>query len=227
MASGHPQGLAAKTPARADGLISDSTTPGRSKPALRPLPYGKMGNMISEVGASGSVEDFFGQDARLVARQLLGATLWRQREEGEAVGWPITETEAYVGPEDAASHAYRGRRTRRTEVMFGPPGCCYLYLCYGLHWMLNFVTGPVGFPAAVLIRGVGVVRGPGRVTRHLGLDGARNGLPLSPETGLWVTLAETPVPEAEITTGPRVGIDYASEPWLSQPWRWQYTPPAR
>ena len=74
----------------------------------------------------------------------------------------ITETEAYIGPHDLASHAARGR-TKRTEVMFGEPGTLYLYFVYGMHWMLNVVTGPVGYPAAVLIRAVQDINGPARL----------------------------------------------------------------
>src|SRR5262249_29216288 len=81
-------------------------------------------------------------------------------------------------------HAARGR-TARTEVMYGPPGTLYIYLVYGLHWMLNIVTGPVGYPAAVLIRGAGALSGPGKLARALAIDGALNGRPAAPESGSW------------------------------------------
>ncbi len=94
---------------------------------------------------------FFDRQADIVARDLPGRTLGRHFEGGKQIALTITETEAYLGPHDLASHAARGR-SARTEVMYGPPGTLYVYLVYGLHWMLNVVTGPVGYPAAVLRR---------------------------------------------------------------------------
>jgi len=79
-----------------------------------------------------------------------------------------------VGPDDLASHAARGR-TKRNKVMFGPPGMFYVYFVYGMHWMLNVVTGPVGYPAAVLIRGIEGIQGPGRLTKALRINGNLNG----------------------------------------------------
>src|SRR5690242_3929869 len=93
---------------------------------------------------------FFDRPADIVARDLLGRTLMR-RLDGNRMGLTVTETEAYLGPHDLASHSAHGR-TARTEVMYGPAGSFYVYLVYGLHWMLNIVTGPIGYPAAVLIR---------------------------------------------------------------------------
>ena len=116
---------------------------------------------------------FFALPAEEVALALLGKTLVRRRGKRlEAFG--ITETEAYIGPEDLACHAARGR-TQRTEVMFGPAGRFYVYLVYGMHWMLNVVTGEVGHPAAVLIRGAGAIEGPGRLTKALAITGDLNG----------------------------------------------------
>ena len=95
---------------------------------------------------------FYDRPAEKVAYDLIGCRLhWKTGEQSNSR--IITETEAYVGPEDLASHAARGR-TKRNEAMFGPPGTFYVYFVYGMHWMLNVVTGPVGFPAAVLIRAV-------------------------------------------------------------------------
>jgi DNA-3-methyladenine glycosylase len=95
---------------------------------------------------------FFDRPADQVAHDLIGCRLnWTRGDNSHSR--TITETEAYVGPHDLASHAARGR-TKRTEVMFGEPRTLYLYFVYGMHWMLNVVTGPVGYPAAVLVRAV-------------------------------------------------------------------------
>ena len=104
---------------------------------------------------------FFDRPADIVARDLAGRMLVR-RTGGKRTALTITETEAYLNQHDLACHAARGR-TARTEVMYGPPGTLYVYLVYGLHWMLNVVTGPPGYPAAV--RGAGHLRGPGRLWR--------------------------------------------------------------
>jgi len=128
---------------------------------------------------------FFDRDTVSVARDLLGKVL--VRELGGAVRWGrIVEVEAYLGPDDLASHAARGRRTPRNEVMYGPPGRAYVYFTYGMHHCLNFVTRPPGEPQAVLIRalepgpGVGRCGGPGLICRALGIDLALNGALLAP-----------------------------------------------
>jgi DNA-3-methyladenine glycosylase len=98
---------------------------------------------------------FFDRSAEAVAHDMIGCRLcWRKGY--QTLSRTITETEAYTGPDDLASHASRGR-TKRNEAMFGPPGIFYVYFVYGMHWMLNVVTGPIGYPAAVLIRGVDLV----------------------------------------------------------------------
>ena len=96
---------------------------------------------------------FFERDAKTVARELLGKFLVR-RIGRKMLSYMITETEAYVGPHDKASHSYGGRRTKRNEVMYGPPGHWYVYFTYGMHYMLNLVTGKDGYPSAVLIRAI-------------------------------------------------------------------------
>lgn len=130
----------------------------------------------------------------------------------------IVEVEAYDGPKDRACHASRGR-TPRTDVMFRPGGMWYVYLCYGVHEMLNLVTGPRDYPAAILIRGVEGVSGPGRVTRALGIDRRFNGKTVARATGLWLEDDGFAVPAAKIEATPRIGINYAGEPWVSKPWR--------
>ncbi len=160
--------------------------------------------------------NFFDRATLDVARELLGCRLCRDTGDG-VVSLPITETEAYDGPEDKACHAYKGR-TRRTEVMFGPSGHWYVYLCYGMHWMLNIVTGPVDYPAAVLIRGIGEIEGPGRLTRKLQITGDLNTLSATRESGLWIEQGRT-VADKAVWAGPRVGVAYAGPDWSLRPYR--------
>jgi DNA-3-methyladenine glycosylase len=157
------------------------------------------------------------------ARALLGARLCRRLADGAVCRWAITEVEAYIGPEDLACHASKGR-TSRTAVMFGPPGHWYVYLCYGVHWMANLVTGPEGFPAAVLLRGAGPVAGPGRLTKRLAVTGSLNRLPADPASGLWLEAGPVVVAESEVLRGPRVGVDYAGPDWASRPYRLIWEP---
>jgi DNA-3-methyladenine glycosylase len=166
----------------------------------------------------------------LAAPSLLGCLLVR-----EDVTLRITEVEAYGGPEDSASHARHGRTIRNTP-MWGPPGRAYLYFCYGVHWMLNVVTGPEGQASAVLIRGAEVVAGldtvlgrrkaaknapllcagPGKVAQALGLDRAFDGHDLLAPGGL--ELGDGP-PPTEILAGPRLGIGFATAEDQARPWR--------
>ncbi len=131
----------------------------------------------------------------------------------------ITEVEAYCGPDDRASHASRGM-TPRNRVMFGPPGFWYVYLCYGVHWMLNLVTGVEGYAAAVLLRGIEDVAGPGRLTRLLGIDKSFDGAKCAPASGLWIEGAGTVPPGWRRRRGPRIGVDYAGAHWAAKPYRW-------
>jgi DNA-3-methyladenine glycosylase len=154
---------------------------------------------------------FFERPADIVARDLPGRTLAR-RLRGKRIALMITETEAYLGPHDLASHSARGR-TARTEVMYGPPGTLYVYLVYGLHWMLNVVTGPAGYPAAVLIRRAGDLSGPGKLARALAIDGALNGTQAMPESGLWFENGQGAQP---VIAAPRIGVDYAGPRWSAR-----------
>jgi DNA-3-methyladenine glycosylase len=161
---------------------------------------------------------FFDAAADEVARRLLGKALLRRigRERQTLI---ITETEAYLGSHDLASHSARGR-TPRTEVMFGEPATLYIYLVYGLHLMLNVVTGPPGHPAAVLIRSAGHANGPGRIGRALGLNPALNGKLACPETGLWFEQRPT---QGRIIATPRIGVDYAGRHWSRRKLRFVMT----
>lgn len=162
---------------------------------------------------------FLERDTVTVARELLGNFLCRaDPQSGEVQRWRITEVEAYDGPADKACHAHRGK-TPRNAVMFGPAGYYYVYLCYGMHWLLNIVTGPVDYPAAVLIRGVDSIRGPGRTTKALGVDGVFNAQPVAVQTGLWLARAPTRLAEDAIQQTPRIGIDYAGPIWAKKPYR--------
>jgi len=175
---------------------------------------------------------FFDRPALTVARDLLGKQLVRKTEAGMLSGM-ITEVEAYIGPQDKACHAHKGL-TPRTEVMFGPPGHWYVYFVYGTYWMLNVVTGEEGYPAAVLIRGVGefdglsctgaqrLVQGPGKLTRAFGIDKHFNGRRADKASGLWIEDRGVAVPTSKIQRTPRIGVSYAEE-WAHKPYRFVLT----
>jgi DNA-3-methyladenine glycosylase len=160
---------------------------------------------------------FFNRDARAVAKDLLGKCLVRKQDGGNKA-YIITETEAYIGPQDKASHAYRGR-TARTEIMFGPPGTLYVYFVYGAHHILNVVTGKKNFPAAVLLRGVDGISGPGRLTKALGITKKQNGLLALPgKSPVWFEDSGQIKAKIKIVRAPRVGVPYAKE-WKNKPYR--------
>jgi len=152
------------------------------------------------------------------AQQLLGVSLCRRLDDGQILRMPITETEAYDGPEDLACHAAKGR-TARTEVMFGPAGVWYVYLCYGVHWLANLVVGPPDYPAAILLRGAGDLEGPGRLTKRLGVTGPHfNGKTATKATGLWLEAPATPLTSDEVVTTARIGVGYAGD-WTAARYR--------
>lgn len=160
---------------------------------------------------------FRSQTALFIAEDLLGKILVRDFGNGEIIRFPIVETEAYFGPDDLASHASKGR-TPRTEIMFAEGGVIYAYLIYGVHWMLNIVTGPKDHPEAVLIRGVENCIGPGRVGKLLGLDRSFYGENLEFSERIWIEESNT---KGKIITSSRIGIDYAGELWKNKPWRFE------
>lgn len=160
---------------------------------------------------------FFNRSAIVVAPELLGKFLVCKGKSG-AETLMITEVEAYEGFKDLASHAARGQ-TPRNAPMFGPPGRWYVYLVYGNYFMLNIVTGAAGYPAAVLIRGVAGINGPGRLTKRLAIDKKFNGLPATLSTGLWLEDRGVRVAPASIERRPRVGVDYAGPVWSKKRWR--------
>lgn len=162
--------------------------------------------------------NFFLKGALEVAPGLLGKILVRQYDDGRTERYRINETEAYCGIQDLASHASKGRTTR-TEVMFRQGGTVYVYLIYGMYWMLNIVAGEEGIPEAVLIRGVEGIEGPGRVGRLLKLDSTFYGENLATSQRIWIEDGE---PVAEIKTSKRVGVDYSGPEWSEKLWRFYY-----
>ncbi len=170
---------------------------------------------------------FYARDAKVVARALLGMHLLIRHPQGIAVG-RIVETEAYQGPADRAAHSVGGRRTARTEVMYGSAGHAYVYLIYGMWNCLNVVSATAGTPHAVLLRAVEPVSGfdapcwgPGLLCRALGIDRRHNGLDLCAsgpdEPTLWLERPKHPRP-LRATTGTRIGVEYAGD-WAQRPWR--------
>lgn len=159
--------------------------------------------------------EFYTRDVLDVAPELPGKILVTKSADGLLSCSQITEVEAYRGAEDLACHASKGR-TKRTEVMFSRGGHLYVYLVYGMHWMLNIVTGPENEPQAVLIRGLSDCNGPGKLTRKLGIDRSFNGEDLINSERIWV---EDNGFKAVCKTGLRIGIDYAGEYWKTRPWR--------
>jgi len=174
------------------------------------------------------------------AQFLLGKFLMVRSVEG-LTGGIICETEAYDGPRDKASHSFGNRRTARTEVMFAPGGLAYVYLCYGIHYLFNVITGDIDVPQAVLIRAVKVTEGrelaarrrkgvpekhwasgPGKVSVALGIHGKHQGNDLTGET-IWIEDRGIVVPKREIQKSARIGVDYAEE-WALKPWRFVWEP---
>ncbi|KKP71443.1 MAG: hypothetical protein UR69_C0001G0267 [Candidatus Moranbacteria bacterium GW2011_GWE2_35_2-] len=166
----------------------------------------------------------------MVARELLGCFLVRNIDD-KILKSKIVETEAYEGPDDLASHASRGR-TPRNEVMFGEPGICYVYFTYGMHHMLNIVTGKKDYPAAVLIRAVEPffaienktsarqrkTNGPAKLTKFLQIDRSFNKAPVYVKKyGLWIENGEK-IKKSEIICAKRIGIDYAGK-YKDKSWR--------
>lgn len=159
--------------------------------------------------------DFFHREKLIVARELAGKIVARRLPSGEIIRVRITETEAYGGEEDKACHASKGR-TPRTELLYGRAGIIYVYLCYGIHWLMNIITGDEGAPQGVLLRAGENLNGPAKLTKAIGVDKYFNGLSIIDNEEIWI---EDDGEVFEITTAPRVGIDYAGEEWKNKPWR--------
>ncbi|HEY0967117.1 MAG TPA: DNA-3-methyladenine glycosylase [Opitutaceae bacterium] len=165
---------------------------------------------------------FQSQNTVALARDLIGTQLVVRDATGKRRTHRITETEAYQGEDDLACHARRGR-TARTEVMYAAGGVWYVYLCYGIHEMLNLVTGPRDQPNAILIRGVEGLSGPGRLTKGLGIDRRFNGLAARAATGLWIEDDGFRPARDEVRATPRIGVDFAGPHWAAMPWRFVWS----
>lgn len=183
-------------------------------------------------------QKFFDRPTVVVAKELLGKHLVR-RWRGKNIALRITEVEAYDGPHDRASHASRGL-TPRTKIMFGAPGRFYVYFTYGMHWLVNIVTGPEHYPAAILIRAGAyrnphfakasrgkpktdkkiLITGPARLTKFLHIDGALNGKPANKKSRLWFENRKTSPreksPPLKIIAAKRIGVDYAGAAWRNK-----------
>ena len=159
-------------------------------------------------------KEYFLAPATELAPDLLGKLLCRKIK-GETIKLRILETECYFGEEDTACHAHKGR-TPRTDIMYEAGGNAYIYLCYGIHSLLNITTGEEGHPEAVLIRAVEGSVGPGRLTKRLSIDRTLNRAPLTEESGLWI---EDDGTHPDFAAAPRVGIDYASGEDRNRLWR--------
>jgi len=183
-------------------------------------------------------EDFFNRPVLKVASELLGKYIVR-RIGSRTISLKITEVEAYDGPHDKACHAHKGL-TARTAPMFGRAGRFYVYLCYGMHWMLNIVTGPKDYPAAILIRAAeddGIspakaINGPAILTKALRITKSLNTKPAIPESALWfedcgiraqenlgITKPTPRIDKNQIKRSPRIGVDYAGPVWSKKPYR--------
>lgn len=161
--------------------------------------------------------EFFLRDALEVAPELVGKTLVSSLPGAQERRLVITETEVYRGVEDSACHAHRGR-TKRTEMLYRPGGAVYVYLCYGIHWLLNVITGPEDFPQGVLIRACEGFEGPGKLTKYLGITGAQNGIDICSSPLIRI---EDEGRKVNIITDKRVGIAYAEEADRERLWRFK------
>ena len=172
--------------------------------------------------------EFFERPTLKVAKELLGKILVKE-EPDRKIYAKIVDVEAYIGQEDKACHASKGR-TKRTEIMFGPAGFTYVYLIYGMYQLLNIVTEQEEYPAAILIRGLELLKrddtqippnridGPGRVGRFLELNPTHNGLDATIGTSIWIEDHDIAISNKQIQVLPRIGIDYAGE-WAKKLWR--------
>ncbi|HVY28597.1 MAG TPA: DNA-3-methyladenine glycosylase [Polyangiaceae bacterium] len=178
---------------------------------------------------------FYARPVLTVARDVIGKVLVHQTPQGTIAG-RIVEAEAYRGPQDRAAHSFGGRRTERTEAMFGPPGFAYVFFVYGMHWHVNLVTTREGEPHAVLLRAVeplvgaelmaarrggmspndvSLCNGPGKLCQAFGIDKRHYAADLTRGS---LFLSEAPRPRGKLGRSARIGVDYA-ESWAEKPWR--------
>jgi len=172
---------------------------------------------------------FYTRDTLVVAKELLGKYLIRKYR-GKVLEGKIVETEAYIGPEDKASHAYKGKITPRNKTEYLKGGYIYIYLCYGMYWQLNITTARAGQPECVLIRALepslkedenkikNLTDGPGKLCRWMRLDKSFDGEDLIQSKRIWLEDRGQKVKKSQIIATTRIGIDYADE-WAKRPWR--------
>lgn len=192
--------------------------------------------MTPQVKAAKLSREFYRRsDVLTVSKELLGKLLVVPGSDGKRISGKIVEVEAYRGPEDRASHAYGGRRTKRTETMYNPGGVAYVYFVYGMYYQFNVVSGVEDIPHAILVRalepveGLDIMRarrhshpdhnltnGPGKLCIAMGIDRHLDGADLLGDR-VWLEDFEK-IPPRRIARGPRIGIDYAEE-WIHKPWR--------
>lgn len=160
-------------------------------------------------------KSFFDRDCLELAPDLVGKIVAHKLENGETARVRLTETEAYRGAEDTACHASKGR-TPRSEILYHDSGTVYIYLCYGMHWLMNIVSGGIDNPQAVLLRSAEIYNGPGKLTKHLAINKSLNDVSIISNPEIWL---EDDGYSPGLTTAPRVGIDYATDEYKYKPWR--------
>jgi len=181
---------------------------------------------------------FLREDVVQISKELLGKYLYTNIGDVVAAGM-IVETEAYMGPEDKASHAYGNRKTARTEPFYKEGGIGYVYLCYGIHHLFNIITNKANVPHAILIRAIepkegieamllrrkktklsyDLTSGPGTLSKALGISSGQNGLNITGKS-IWLEDKGVKLKAEQIIASPRVGIDYAEE-FIDKPWRFR------
>lgn len=155
------------------------------------------------------------RDCLEVAPELVGKILVRRLPDGTLISERIAETEAYRGEEDKACHASKGK-TERTKILYGESGKIYVYLCYGIHWLMNITTGQKDNPQCVLIRAGEIHNGPAKLTKYMHIDRNFNNCNICGNPDIWI---EDDGLRPEIKTAPRVGIDYTGDYWKNIEWR--------
>lgn len=165
--------------------------------------------------------EFFERPVLEVAPDLLGKFLVGKIS-GREFALEINEVEAYDGEKDLGCHAAKGR-SKRNDVLYGDAGVFYVYLCYGMYWMLNVVTDKREYPSAVLIRGAGEYSGPGKLTRGLNIDGAFHGLQARRSSRLWIEDWGAVIAKSRIKKTPRIGVSYAGPVWSKKKYRFILT----
>ncbi len=161
-------------------------------------------------------DEFFNRDALDVAPELVGKIIVRRLDDGTEISERIAEVEVYRGVEDKACHASKGR-TNRTEMLYAESGLLYVYRCYGVHWLMNVVTGEKEQPQCILMRCGEVHDGPAKLTKYLQIDGSFNGEKICGNDRIRI---EDDGYRPKIKTAARVGIDYAERYWRNIEWRY-------